>query len=93
LTIKKIEERQPGDDIQNQLVEEYNLTKRESEILSLLVDGASNLQISETVYISVSTVKSHVRNIFNKLNVSTRSEAIRKIRKLAIFENDNNNSS
>lgn len=87
-TIRKIEEGRQENDINNLLIEEYTLTKRESEIISLLVDGASNLQISETLYISVSTVKSHVRNIFNKLNVSTRSEAIRKIRKLAIFEND-----
>jgi ATP-dependent transcriptional regulator len=91
-TIRKIEERRQGDEIQNLLVEEYNLTKRESEILSLLIDGASNQQISETVYISISTVKSHVRNIFNKLNVSTRSEVIRKIRKLALLENDNSSS-
>lgn len=92
LTISKIIQNRQGDDIQNLLVEEYNLTSREGEIIRLLVDGASNLQISESLYISVSTVKSHVRNVFNKLNVSTRSEAIRKIRKMTDVRQSNQNS-
>jgi two-component system, NarL family, nitrate/nitrite response regulator NarL len=51
------------------------LTPRESEVLRLLSNGASNAEISKTLFISESTVKFHVRNIFHKLGVKNRVEA------------------
>ncbi|MDP5017978.1 response regulator transcription factor [Anabaena sp. UHCC 0187] len=50
-----------------QVLETYPLTQRELEILELIVDGCSNSQIAEKLYITVGTVKTHVRNILNKL--------------------------
>lgn len=55
--------------------ENYLLSKRELEILELIVNGASNHDISEKLYITVGTVKTHVRNILNKLCVDDRTEA------------------
>lgn len=55
---------------------DINLTKRESEVLQLLVDGKSNSEISKTLVICLPTVKTHVSRIFTKLGVSSRSEAI-----------------
>lgn len=52
-----------------------NLTNREGEILALMVEGLSNPQIGTRLFISSSTVKSHVSNILSKLEVSTRAEA------------------
>lgn len=52
------------------------LTDREREILSLMVRGLKNPQISEIVHISVSTVKFHVGVIFKKLGAQTRTEAV-----------------
>jgi DNA-binding NarL/FixJ family response regulator len=52
------------------------LTEREREVLRLLADGLSNKRIGQTLYISESTVKFHIRNIIRKLGVSKRTDAV-----------------
>jgi NarL family two-component system response regulator LiaR len=52
------------------------LTEREMEVLSLVVQGQSNRQIADALVISVATVKAHVSSILSKLQVSSRAEAI-----------------
>jgi DNA-binding CsgD family transcriptional regulator len=54
------------------------LSKREAEILVLINNGLSNLQIADQLFISEHTVKKHVSNIFLKLNVERRTEAIKR---------------
>lgn len=56
----------------------YNLSEREKEILSLLVEGLSKKQIGEKIFLSHHTVDSYLRNIYIKLEVHTRSSAITK---------------
>lgn len=56
------------------------LTPREKEILALIDDGLSNKQIAQRLFIEVPTVKNHVHNILEKLNVSRRSEAAAQAR-------------
>lgn len=51
------------------------LTPREKEVWKLLSTGASNAEISQQLYVSESTVKFHVRNVFHKLGVKNRVEA------------------
>ncbi|HEY9301138.1 MAG TPA: response regulator transcription factor [Phormidium sp.] len=51
------------------------LSERELEILKLIVDGKSNPEIAEMLYISLSTVKTHIRSIMNKLAVDDRVQA------------------
>ncbi|MEB3230596.1 MAG: response regulator transcription factor [Leptolyngbyaceae bacterium] len=58
-----------------QVIETYPLTERELEILQLIVAGNSNASIAETLFITVGTVKTHVRNILNKLSASDRTQA------------------
>ncbi|MFN2219926.1 MAG: response regulator, partial [Anaerolineae bacterium] len=52
------------------------LTEREREVLGLVVQGQSNRQIADGMFISVATVKAHVSSILSKLQVSSRAEAI-----------------
>lgn len=53
-----------------------DLTEREREVLSLMVDGLSNIQISIKLGVSASTIKSHVSNVLSKLGVASRTEAV-----------------
>lgn len=55
-----------------------DLTEREKEVLALLVEGMTNPEIAEKLVVSKSTVKFHVSSILNKLQVSSRTEAVAK---------------
>jgi len=52
------------------------LTQREAEVLPLLQQGRSNAQIAVTLHVSVETVRTHARNIYRKLGVSSRRELV-----------------
>lgn len=54
------------------------LTKRETEILQLISEGKTYTQISEELFISKETSKTHIKNIYSKLQVKSKSEAIAK---------------
>ena len=51
------------------------LTKREVEVLNLVAKGASNKEMASSLYISENTVKTHMRNIMEKLHLANRSQA------------------
>ncbi len=51
------------------------LSERELEVLKLIVEGKSNQQIAEKLFVTLATVKTHVRNILNKLSVDDRTQA------------------
>lgn len=54
----------------------YNLTKREQEIFKLLLQDKTNQEISDELFISIGTVKTHIHNIFQKVDVSRRAQLI-----------------
>jgi NarL family two-component system response regulator LiaR len=56
----------------------YNLSKRETEILNLLAKGYRYKEIGAQLFISTETVRTHIRNIYSKLQVQSRTEAINK---------------
>jgi len=62
------------------------LTKREMEVLRLMVQGRSNAEIAESLYITERTVRFHVSNIFAKLGVSSRIEAVTQAVRLGLVE-------
>lgn len=57
----------------------YRISKREQEILKLIVDGKSNEEIVEILFISYHTVKNHIYNIYRKLGINTRYELIHMV--------------
>lgn len=59
-----------------QIGEPCELSQRENEVLGCLVQGLSNDEIAKHLYISVATVKAHITNIFLKLQVTSRTQAI-----------------
>lgn len=54
----------------------FNLSTRECEVLKQLLEGRTNLEISEILSVSISTVKKHVYNIFNKAGVNNRTQLL-----------------
>ncbi len=63
-------------EVRNPLSKRYQLTKREKEILSLMVEGLSNKEIAKRLTLSTSTIQFHITNILSKFGVSKRTEAI-----------------
>jgi DNA-binding CsgD family transcriptional regulator len=57
----------------------HGITRREQEIVELIVQGKSNKEIEELLFISVHTVKNHVYNIFRKLGVTRRGQLVRLV--------------
>jgi DNA-binding NarL/FixJ family response regulator len=62
------------------------LTRREEEILQLVAQGLTSREIAERLSRSVSTVESHVKNIFAKLQVSTRAQAVHQARTRGLLQ-------
>jgi NarL family two-component system response regulator LiaR len=71
--------------LNEQALNDLNLSKRELEVLRLMAEGHSNHEIAERLYVSLSTVKTHSRNLFDKLGVARRTQAIDKAKKLFII--------
>jgi LuxR family maltose regulon positive regulatory protein len=67
----------------NELVEP--LSEREVEVLQLIAGGLTNREIADQLYLSLNTVKVHTRNIYGKLDVHNRTEAVAKARALSLL--------
>ena len=61
------------------------LSQRELEVLHLIAQGLSNQEISERLFLALSTVKGHNLNIFGKLQVQRRTEAVARARELGLL--------
>ncbi len=61
------------------------LSQREIEVLRLMAEGRTNQEIADDLVIAVSTVKSHINNIFSKLGVATRTQAVARGRRLGLI--------
>jgi DNA-binding NarL/FixJ family response regulator len=61
------------------------ISKREHEVLQLMSEGLSNQEISEKLFVSMSTVKTHVSSVLAKLDARRRTQAIQQAKKLRII--------
>lgn len=64
-----------------ELFEQYNISPREQDIVRLIIQGYSNMQIAENLSITVSTVKKHITRVYQKMELKSRYELI------ALFKN------
>jgi DNA-binding NarL/FixJ family response regulator len=62
------------------------LTEREMEVLRYIAEGCSNPEIARRLYLSPNTLKAHSQNIFMKLNVHNRLQAVNRARELGLIE-------
>ncbi len=61
------------------------LSARELEVLKLMAQGFSNQEIAQSLFLSLNTIKTHSSNLFEKMDVNRRTQAIDKARKMGII--------
>jgi len=61
------------------------LSEREIEVLGLIAAGCSNAEIAARLYITIGTVKTHINNIYGKLEVESRTQAVAKARGIGLI--------
>jgi len=67
------------------LISQLEISKRELDILTLMAEGLSNQEIAAKLFVSLSTVKTHNQNLFEKLEVKRRTQAIEKAKRLQLI--------
>lgn len=70
---------------QEKTLSKIGISKREWEVLALMSEGLSNQEIAERLFVSLNTIKTHSSNLFEKLEVKRRTQAIEKGKRLGIL--------
>jgi len=78
-------ESNPQTEIDQNQIEKLGISNRELEVLDLMAKGLTNEQIGDKLFISLNTVKTHTSNIFLKLDVKRRTQAIEKAKRINII--------
>ena len=68
-----------------ELLEQHSITQREFEVLELMAKGHSNQEIADQLFVSLNTVKTHSSNLFSKLDVKRRTQAVQRAKELGIL--------
>ncbi len=66
-------------------IKKLNLSNRELEVLQLMAEGHSNQEIASRLFVSLNTIKTHSSNVFEKMDVKSRTQAIDKAKRLSII--------
>lgn len=72
-------------EIDHNKIKELDITEREYEVLQHIAQGLSNKEIAETLFLSESTIKTHVSNLLVKLNAKRRTQALQVAKELQIL--------
>lgn len=72
-------------DLMDSMPPDIDLSSREIEVLQNIAEGYSNQEIADKLFVSLNTIKTHTNNIYSKLNVKRRTQAIETARKLKII--------
>lgn len=67
------------------ILQRHGLSKREWEVLALMSDGLSNQEIADRLFVSLNTVKTHTSNLYLKLDVKRRTQAIEKAKRAGLL--------
>ncbi len=83
-------EKVPTDEIESKKLKaeqlaETGISQREYEVLQLMAEGHTNQEIADQLFISLNTVKTHSSNLFAKLDVKRRTQAVQKAKELALL--------
>jgi DNA-binding NarL/FixJ family response regulator len=85
LTRPKVIDRSAPFELDEAAMRRLGISKREHEVLGLIAAGLSNQDIADKLFVSTSTVKTHVSNVLAKLDASRRTEAVAQAKKLRII--------
>ncbi|MEL7002358.1 MAG: helix-turn-helix transcriptional regulator [Bacteroidota bacterium] len=61
-------------------IDKFNLTSKEKEVVRLILNNKKNQDIADALFVELSTIKTHINNIYKKVDVKSRSDLIKKIR-------------
>ena len=86
LTRKKVIIASPDFKMDQDALDRLGLSKRELEVLELISSGLSNQEIAYKLFVSINTVKTHSSNLFQKLEVSRRTQAIQRAKELRLIK-------
>ncbi len=83
-------EKEPSTEVENeklkaQQLAEAGISQREYEVLQLMAEGHTNQEIADQLFISLNTVKTHSSNLFAKLDVKRRTQAVQKGKELSLL--------
>lgn len=82
---KKATSQKPDTIKESKCIEKFNLNDREYEILHLIAKGLSNKEIAEQLFLALPTIKTHISNLYLKLDVKSRTQAIYKAQSLNLI--------
>jgi len=85
ITRKKVIVTSSGFSLDEDGLQKLGISKREHEVLELIAQGLSNQEIADKLFVSLNTVKTHTSNLFMKLEVSRRTQAIQKAKELRLI--------
>ena len=77
--------REPSVEVNQEMVQKLGLSPREYEVLLEVAKGHSNLEIAHKLFVTESTIKTHVSNVLLKLDVKRRTQAIQKAKDLQLL--------